>query len=42
MQGLASLDLVRALIHARDEDGIPIAGFDLAGAERGYPQSAGD
>ncbi len=37
MQGLASTDLVRALIHARDTNGIPIAGFDLAGAERGYP-----
>jgi adenosine deaminase len=34
---LASLDLVRALIHARDERGVPIAGFDLAGVERGYP-----
>jgi adenosine deaminase len=34
---LASLDLVRALVHARDEMGIPIAGFDLAGPERGYP-----
>ncbi len=34
---LASLDLVRTLVKARDERGIPIAGFDLAGAERGYP-----
>jgi adenosine deaminase len=34
---LASMDLVRALIYARDERAIPIAGFDLAGAERGYP-----
>ncbi len=34
---LASLDLVRILVKARDERGIPIAGFDLAGAERGYP-----
>ncbi|MFH1829656.1 MAG: adenosine deaminase family protein [Pseudomonadota bacterium] len=37
MQGLASIDLVRALVHARDVNAIPIAGFDLAGAERGYP-----
>ncbi len=37
MQGLASIDLVRALVHARDANAIPIAGFDLAGAERGYP-----
>ncbi|MFA4873859.1 MAG: adenosine deaminase family protein [bacterium] len=34
---LAALDLVRALIKARDDRGMPIAGFDLAGAERGYP-----
>lgn len=37
LQGIASLDLVRALIHARDEKGLQIVGFDLAGAERGYP-----
>lgn len=35
--GLASLDLVRALIKLRDEGGIPIVGVDLAGAEKGYP-----
>lgn len=40
LQGLASEDLVRALVHARDVNGIPIAGFDLAGAERGYPAEA--
>jgi adenosine deaminase len=34
---LSSLDLVRALIDVRDAKGIPIAGFDLAGAEAGYP-----
>ena len=34
---LASLDLVRAMIKARDELGIPVVGFDLAGAEKGYP-----
>ncbi len=37
LQALASQDLVRTLIHARDDLGIPIAGFDLAGAEHGYP-----
>jgi len=35
--GLASKDLVRALIKARDVDGLPIVGVDLAGAEKGYP-----
>jgi len=34
---LASLDVVRALVKARDELGIPVVGFDLAGAEKGYP-----
>lgn len=33
---LAAVDLVRTMIDAR-EAGIPIAGFDLAGAEAGYP-----
>ncbi len=35
--GLSSLDLVQTLIHVRDELGLPIVGFDLAGAEEGYP-----
>ena len=35
--GLAALDLARILIEIRDEKGLPIAGFDLAGAEKGYP-----
>ena len=35
--GLASLDLVRTMIDVRETKGIPIAGFDLAGAEAGYP-----
>lgn len=35
--GLASKDLVRALIRARDVDGVPVVGVDLAGAEKGYP-----
>lgn len=37
LYGLAALDLVRTLIDVRDKKGIPIAGFDLAGAEKGYP-----
>lgn len=35
--GLASLDLVRTMIDVREQKGIPIAGFDLAGAEEGHP-----
>ena len=35
--GLASLDLVRTMIDVRAAHGIPLAGFDLAGAEAGYP-----
>jgi len=38
--GLASLELARAAVRARDELGLPIVGFDLAGREDGYP--AGD
>ena len=34
---LASLELVRAAVEARDQYGLPIVGFDLAGAEAGYP-----
>lgn len=37
---LASLELARAAVIARDEHGLPIVGFDLAGEEAGYP--AGD
>jgi adenosine deaminase len=37
LHGLASLDLVRTMIDLRDMAGIPIVGFDLAGAEKGYP-----
>jgi adenosine deaminase len=37
---LASLELARAALVARDEHGLPIVGFDLAGEEAGYP--AGD
>lgn len=36
LYALAAVDLVRTMIDAR-EMGVPIAGFDLAGAEEGYP-----
>ncbi|MBK8974454.1 MAG: adenosine deaminase family protein [Planctomycetes bacterium] len=34
---LASLELVRATVKAREEHGLPIVGIDLAGRERGFP-----
>ena len=34
---LASLELAKAAIAARETDGLPIVGFDLAGQERGFP-----
>ena len=34
---LASVELVEAMIKARDELELPIVGFDIAGAEEGYP-----
>lgn len=34
---LASQELVRAAIDARDNNDIPVVGFDLAGMEEGYP-----
>ncbi len=37
---LASLELVRALVEIRDQQGIPIVGFDLAGEEHGWPANA--
>lgn len=37
---LASLELARAAVIARDDYGLPVVGFDLAGEEAGYP--AGD
>lgn len=37
---LASLELARVAVVARDDYGLPIVGFDLAGEEAGYP--AGD
>jgi adenosine deaminase len=35
--GLASLELAREAVWARDEAGMPVVGFDLAGQEDGYP-----
>lgn len=37
--GLASAELAKAAILARDEEGLPIVGFDLAGQERGFPSA---
>lgn len=37
--GVASLSLARSVIQARDERGLPVVGFDLAGAEHGHPAS---
>ena len=33
----ASIELARAAVHLAREKGLPIVGFDLAGAEAGYP-----
>lgn len=35
--GLASLELAREAVLARDEGGLPVVAFDLAGQEDGYP-----
>jgi len=35
--GMASIELVRAVVKGRDEDGVSVVGFDLAGQEDGYP-----
>jgi adenosine deaminase len=37
--GVASVSLARAVVDARDRLGLPVVGFDLAGAEAGYPAS---
>lgn len=34
---LASLELAQAIVKIRDEKAVPIVGFDLAGAEKGFP-----
>ena len=36
---MGGLELAKAVIKIRDEQGIPIVGFDLAGQEAGYPAS---
>jgi adenosine deaminase len=33
----ASLELARSAVRARDERGLPVVGFDLAGEEKGFP-----
>ncbi len=33
----ASLEMARAAVQLRDEEGLPIVGFDLAGEEHGFP-----
>jgi len=35
--GIASLEMARAAVKIRDEEGLGIVGFDLAGQENGYP-----
>lgn len=37
---MASMELVQAAIVARDDYGLPVVGFDLAGEEAGYPAGA--
>lgn len=37
---MASLELARSAVRVRDEEGLPIVGFDLAGREDGYPAAA--
>jgi adenosine deaminase len=39
IHGIASLSLARSVVKVRDELGLPIVGFDLAGAEAGHPAS---
>ena len=34
---IASLEMARAAVRIRDEEGLPIVGFDLAGREDGFP-----
>jgi adenosine deaminase len=37
--GVGSLALARSVVEARDRLGLPVVGFDLAGAEAGHPAS---
>ncbi|MEM1244874.1 MAG: adenosine deaminase family protein [Acidobacteriota bacterium] len=39
IHGAASLSLARSVVDARDRLGLPVTGFDLAGAEAGNPAS---
>lgn len=34
---VAALEVVRALVALRDDQGIPVVGFDIAGEEKGFP-----
>ncbi len=34
---LASIELIQAMIHVRNDLGIPVVGLDIAGPEQGYP-----
>jgi len=37
---VASLETVREAVELRDEEGLPVVGFDLAGEEAGYPAAS--
>ncbi len=37
LYSMASVELARAAVIARDRDGLQVVGFDLAGEEKGYP-----
>ena len=37
---VASLEMVREAVELRDQEGLPIVGFDLAGEEAGYPAAS--
>lgn len=37
---IASLEMVREAVELRDEEGLPIVAFDLAGEEAGYPAAS--
>lgn len=39
LYAMASIDLARAAVEARDGHGLQVVGFDLAGEEAGYPAS---
>ena len=36
---IASMEMVRVAVALRDEEGLPVVGFDLAGEEAGFPAS---